>query len=363
MDDQSGFILVTGSSGRIGKSVIQRLGGKYPIVGFDTVAPPHKNDNLEFIKVDLTSPKEVADGLALARAKYGSHIISVIHLAAYYSFSGEDSPLYQTITIEGTQRLLQGVKQFKTEQFLFSSTELVYAPCKVGETINEQSPILPQWAYPKSKVATEKLIHEQRGSIPSVILQIAGCYDDKCHCIPLANQIQRIYEKQYISRLYPGDITHGNPFLHFDDLAEAIWLAVEKRAVLPSEIKLLIGENKTMSYDEIQREISSQLGEAEFTTFQIPKWLAKIGAWTLNHTPFVQTSFVKPWMIDLANDHYALDISQAHDELGWWPKNFVGDVIPKMIQSLKSNPYEWYKTNQLAMPKEMKNENASLKDR
>jgi len=363
MDNQSGFILVTGSSGRIGKSVIQRLGGKYPIVGFDVAAPHHKNDNMEFIKVDLTSSKEVEDGLELARAKYGSHIISVIHLAAYYSFSEENSPLYQAITIEGTLRLLEAVKKFQTEQFLFSSTQLVYAPCKIGETINEQSPILPKWAYPKSKAITENLIHEHRGNIPTVILQIAECYDDRCHSIPIVNQIQRIYEKKFTSRIYAGDISHGNPFLHFDDLAEAIWLAVEKRTILPSEIKLLIGENKTMSYDEIQREICSQLGEKEFNTFQIPKWLAKMGAWFLNHNPFVKNPFIKPWMIDLADDHYGLDISLAHDELDWWPKNFVGDVIPKMIQSLKSNPYDWYKTNQLEMPREMNEKNGSFKDR
>ncbi len=46
--------------------------------------------------------------------------------------------------------------------------------CKIGETINEKWPLEPKWDYPKSKVRTEKVIHERHGKIPAVIMRIAG---------------------------------------------------------------------------------------------------------------------------------------------------------------------------------------------
>ena len=66
------------------------------------------------------------------------------------------------------------------------------------------------------------MIRDERGDIPAVLLRIAGVYDDGCHSIPLAHQIQRIYERQLTSRLYRGSTAHGQSFLHMDDLVDAI---------------------------------------------------------------------------------------------------------------------------------------------
>jgi len=44
------------------------------------------------------------------RYAYGERIASGIHLAAYYDFSGEPSPLYDEITVRGTERLLRALQ-------------------------------------------------------------------------------------------------------------------------------------------------------------------------------------------------------------------------------------------------------------
>lgn len=100
---------------------------------------------------------------------------------------------------------------------------LVHAPCEPGQKINEDWPLDPKRDYPRSKVQTEELIRAQRGDIPVVILRIAGVYDDRCHSIPLAHQIQRIFERKLTSHVFPGDISHGQAFLHLEDpLADRI---------------------------------------------------------------------------------------------------------------------------------------------
>jgi nucleoside-diphosphate-sugar epimerase len=341
---KSKIIIVTGSCGRIGSQVVQRLKSNYTVIGFDLIqCGPHEP---HFI-VDLSSDESVEKAFQTIGQRYGNKICSVVHLAAYYSFSEKSSPKYEEITVNGTKRLLDQLQKFEVEQFLFTSTMLIHAPTTPGKPITEESAIAPTWDYPLSKVHTEELIQQQRGTIPAVFLRIAGVYDDLCHSIPISHQIQRIYEKKLESRLFSGDVKHGAAFVHMKDVVEAIALAVERRSHLPSETALLISEPKTLSYDELQRKISKLLFHREFKTFQVPKRIAKLGAWLQCLFSFKSKPFIRPWMIDLADDHYELDISKAKKLLGWTPRHNLEDTLPIMIEALKKDPERWYQINQL----------------
>jgi len=234
-------------------------------------------------------------------------------------------------------------------QFIFSSTMLVHAPCQPGERIDEDWPIEPKWDYPKSKVETEKLIHDEHGDVPAVILRIAGVYTDRCQSLPLAHQMQRLYERKLIGRVYPGDIARGQAFIHLDDLVEAIRLAVEQRARMPGETTMLIGEDETLSYDQLQRGFARLMHGEEWETRQIPKALAKTGAWLQDVIPG-EDPFIKPWMIDLTDDHYELDISRARRVLGWRPKRSLRQTLPAMVAALEADPPQFYRDNKLEPP-------------
>ena len=67
----------------------------------------------------------------------------------------------------------------------------------------------------------------------------------------------------------------------------------------------------------------------------------------MDHLPFMKPSFIKPWMIDFADDHYELDISQARKNLGWEPKHHLEETLPKWIKQLKADPICWYDENKL----------------
>lgn len=346
MAGEKEVILITGASGRIGFKCAEHFSRQYQIVGFD-VFLAGSLPSVEFVVVDIASDESVKEGMAHVRQKYGNKIASVIHLAAYYSFSSSDSPNYDRITVNGTRRMLQGLASFEVDQFIFSSTMLVHKPTKPGVKITEESPVDPTWGYPRSKVKTEELIHQERGRISAVNLRIAGVYDDACHSIPLSNQLQRIYENQLESHVFAGDVTHGASFVHMDDLVEAIALCVEKRKTLPPELTLLIGEETTFSYDQLQRMMQKQIFGKEWKTWGIPKPIAKVGAWGQEHMPLMKPSFIKPWMIDRADDHYELDVSKAKQVLGWQPKHRVDQAIPKWVEELKRDPQAWYDENKL----------------
>lgn len=347
---QQEVVLVTGSSGLIGSALVRRLADNHRVIGFDREGAPHPPPQAECVCVDLTSDESVRAGLDRVRHGYGERIASVIHLAAYYDFSGEPSPKYDEITVRGTDRLLGGLRGFDVGQFVFSSTMLVHAPTEPGRPIDEDWPLEPKWDYPQSKVKTEALIRAQRGDVPAMLLRIAGVYDGHCRSIPLAHQIRRIYERWLTSRVFPGDITHGQAFLHLDDLVDAIERVVDRRAELPPELVLLLGEPDTLSYDELQRAFGRLIHDEPWETREIPKALAKAGAWVQDQIPLGEEPFIKPWMIDLADDHYELDISRARDLLGWEPTHSLRATLPAMVAALKADPVRWYRENKLEPP-------------
>lgn len=355
MTPKRGIVLITGSNGRIGTAVMQRLRERFDnVVGFDLKAPTPPPPGCAHIPVDIASDESVGKGFRALREHHGTHVVAVIHLAAYYDFLGKPSPKYDEITVNGTRRLLRGLREgFEVDQLIFTSTMLVHQPGEPGQFITEDWPLGPTWAYPASKVRTEALIRAERGDVPAVILRLAGVYDDVCHSPPLAHQIQRLYERQFAGHLYSGETSHGQSFVHLDDVVDAIERAVERRARLPPEVSILIGEPETLSYDELQHTFLRLLRDESWETRNVPGLIAKIGAWVQDHIPG-QDPFIKPWMIDRANDHYALDTTRARALLDWAPRRSLRRSIPSMVAALKADPLGWYREHGLEPPSSLK---------
>src|SRR5688572_7723665 len=117
-------ILVTGSSGLIGSALIRSLAAEFDMIALDREGPPHPPREADWVFVDLTSDESVQNAFTHVRLYDGRRIASVVHLAAYYDFSGAPSRKYEQVTIGGTERLLRELDRFEVGQFIFSSTML-----------------------------------------------------------------------------------------------------------------------------------------------------------------------------------------------------------------------------------------------
>ncbi len=352
-DTSKKLVIITGSAGRIGARIAQRLGKKYQIVGFELMKAIYASASEELVPLDISSEESIDQAFRHIRAFYGRQIASVVHLAAYYSFEDQKYSKYNKITVQGTKNLLKALQGFEVEQFIFSSTMLVHKATKPGEVITEESPLDGNWAYPQSKIETEEVIKKYRGKIPSVVMQIAGVYDDDCHSIPISNQIQRIYEKSLTSHFFPGDASHGAAFIHMDDLVNLLEKAVDRRNEIPREVTVLVGEEKTLSTKYLQNAISQYFFQKNSRLIWLPKWFAWLGSFLQCHTPFMEKPFIRPWMIKLADEHYELDVSEAKDLFKWDMKHKLEDSLLLMLKDLESDPIGWYKKNNLKMPKRM----------
>ncbi|MEP9355692.1 vitamin K epoxide reductase family protein [Xanthobacter sp. KR7-65] len=350
------LVVITGAAGNLGRSIGAVLSNDYRVVGLDRSDEPA---TFPTFKADFASDASVESALENLRAEFGSQIASVIHLVAYFDFTGEDHPLYRTVNVDGTKRLLRTLQRFEVGQFVYASTMLVHKPCRPGERIDERQPIQPRWAYPASKAEAERTIRAEHGRIPYVILRLAGVYDQRWLVPTLAHQIARIYERDFQSYFYAGSTLVGQAMVHREDMLDAFRQTVEHRGKLPSGTELLIGEADAIGYDALQDELGYLMhGVEDWPTLRLPKPFAAAGAWAQARLePAIPdlidegvAPFVKPFMVSLADDHYALDTRRARELIGWEPRHRLKDELHSIVVTLKSDPAGWYAANGLPAP-------------
>lgn len=347
---------MTGAGGFLGEALCQALLSEFRVVGLDR--KPGRLRRVEGIACDLTSDESVEAAIRQVEARHGRRIASVVHLAGYFDFSGKPNPLYERVNVEGTRRLLRKLQALEVEQFVYASTMLVHAPTVPGDPIDESSPLQPRWAYPRSKLDTERVIAEERGRIPTVLLRIAGVYSDTKQPPTLAHQISWIYERRLQGRVFPGNPGRGQSFIHIDDLAEAVLRTIRRRAQLPDELPMLLGEPATLSYEALQNRLGQLLHGERWATETVPKPLAKavarlqgkLEAMVPDRIDRGKKPFVRPFMVELADDHYELDIGAARRQLGWEPAHTLRDELPAIIEGLKRDPLAWYRNNRITPP-------------
>jgi len=340
-------VIVTGGSGFIGEALIRALAQHYKVICLDLKKPKQLPPGTHFLEIDLASDSAVQQTMNQLRQQHGQALASVVHLAGYFDLSGEPDSKYEEVSVRGTERLLRALQEFEVEQFIYSSTMLVHAPARPGQIINENQAFDPRdFPYRSSKIATEKLIHAHRGTMPVVYARLAGVYDDNCRNAFLANQIARIFERSPKGHLYPGDLRTGQSFLHVEDMAEAILRLIHRRSSLPPELPLLIGEPSVIGYGDLQSKMGQLIHGDDWETWQVPKALARTGVW-IEDEVLNEDSFIRPWMVDIAEDHYAITIERVAGLLDWEPQHSLAESLPVIISHLKADPVAWYTANKL----------------
>lgn len=352
-DDSRPIVLITGVSGEVGEAIVHALGDRYTIVGMDQAG---KSASVPIIPIDLTNDVSVARAFEMFRDAHGGAIASVIHLAGYFDFTGEEDPLYQSLNVDGTRRLMRALKPFRVGQIAYAGTMLVHKAVSPGEHFDEERRLDPQWIYPRSKVEAEAVIRAERGTSPCVLFHLAGLYNDHVVVPTLAHQIARIRDRHPESHVYPGNRDTGQSMVHHEDMAEAFRSAVERRADLPEDVVILVGEPDPPGYAALQDRLGELLHGEDWTTFRVPALAAAAGSWVeekvLPHLPKAvgggSEPFVRPFMAWQASDHYALDIGRADRLLGWAPRRSLDATLPAIVQALNDDPAGWYKANGIA---------------
>jgi len=160
-------LLITGGAGFIGSNFVHYMLAKYPaykIVVYDKLTYAGRRENLEnaedsphfaFVQGDICDEKKVAETIQ----QYG--IDSIVNFAAETHVDRSImNPVDAVQTnLNGTQTLLETVRNLKLERFHQISTDEVYGAIPAPSRSKEGDPFEPRSPYSASKAAAEHLVY------------------------------------------------------------------------------------------------------------------------------------------------------------------------------------------------------------
>ena len=138
-------ILITGSSGFLGKHLVNSMQNSQKIIGWSNNSQQTKLKNFEHTKINLTS-KNIS---------IKSKISSIIHLAAIVPIKVVNSNKKKAYNVNyiATKNIVDQVKKNKIEWFFFSSTSHVYS--SKNYNINEKAKTNPKLSQ---KIVAPKVV-------------------------------------------------------------------------------------------------------------------------------------------------------------------------------------------------------------
>lgn len=149
-------ILVTGSSGFIGRWVVDRLIKEgYQTIGLDKATPPLPTSMDEHITCDILNRSALISEVRRISPD------ALIHLAARIDLDETRNLSGYAANIDGVRNVIEAVKQTQTiRRVIYTSSQLV---CRIGYVPISDTEYCPNTLYGQSKVLTEKIVREENG--------------------------------------------------------------------------------------------------------------------------------------------------------------------------------------------------------
>lgn len=290
-------ILITGSTGFLGGIIRNVLQNNYSILGLS-------RSNTEYnIQLQSNIPVFIEDFNIVIHSAGKAHIVA--------KCDKENSEFFE-INVQGTQNLLKGIELSKSlpKSFIFISTVAVYGVDQ-GEDINENTPLLANDSYGKSKIQAEKLVLEwcKKNNVICTILRLPLLVGEN----PPGNLGAMIHG---IKKGYYFNIAGG--------LARKSMVLAEDVANIVLKVSEIGGVyNLTDGYHpnfyELSNTIASRNGNKRLFNmpFFIAKSIAFVGDFVGSKFP-LNSNKLKKITTDLT-----FDDTKAREVLGWNPKKIL----------------------------------------
>ena len=235
-------VLVTGGAGFISSGFVRHLlaATPYEVVSLDALtyagnlenlADVMAHERLSFVHGDIRDKDLVRELVAevdvIVNAAAESHVEKSIE---------EGASEFVTTNVEGTQILLDAIRETPVERFILISSSEVYGTAEYAP-MDEEHPLNPRSPYAATKAGADRLVYSYFTTydLPVVIVRPFNNYGPRQHpekVIPrfitqaLTNQPLTIH----------GDGHASRDWLHVDDDAEAI------EAIIVADIDAIAGE-------------------------------------------------------------------------------------------------------------------------
>ncbi|CRQ81237.1 MULTISPECIES: NAD-dependent epimerase/dehydratase family protein [Stenotrophomonas] len=235
-------ILLTGSSGRIGRAIFGALAAAHEVVGLD---------RSPFATTRIIA--DVSDRQAVARAVQG--VDAVIHTAALHAPHVGLVPdaVFQQINVEATAHLLQAAREAGARRFVLTSTTALYGHAVVAggcRWIDEDTEPLPRTIYHRTKLQAETLAEAAATPGFSVrVLRMGRCFPEPPERMAMFRLHRGIDARDVASAHAALLLDEGAPFARYLACAptpfrreDCLELATHPRSVLARRAPQLLAE-------------------------------------------------------------------------------------------------------------------------
>ncbi|MEM6494883.1 MAG: NAD(P)-dependent oxidoreductase [Pseudomonadota bacterium] len=193
-------IILTGSSGRLGRAIYGALVGEHEVIGLD---------RHPFATTHVLG--DVADEGILNPLLYGAD--AVIHAAGPHAPHVNHAPdrEFERVNIEATHTLYESARGAGVARFVYTSTTALYGDAITpGECawIDETTPPRPRSVYHRTKYAAEVMLEEMAsGALPVRALRVSRCFPETAP-VMAAHRLHRGVDARDIGAGHRLALTH-----------------------------------------------------------------------------------------------------------------------------------------------------------
>ncbi len=347
-------LIITGSSGFIGRHLIDYFKDDFRIVGLARRSQLHCgaaiHKNVTWYQVDIGDREALASTFRSIRESGGADY--VIHLAAHYDFTGEKHPEYWRTNVEGMRNVLDECRNLRLKRLIFSSSLAACRFPEAGEVLTEDSPPEGEHVYAVTKRIGEEMLAEY-DDIPTCIIRLAALFSDWCEYAPLYMFLETWLSDVWNSRIIGGRGTTAIPYMHVREMGPFIKRLLELGDGIAQREVLIASPSETLSHKVLFDLANIDYFGQRRRPVLVPKLFARIGVRgrdllgrLLGNRPFE-----RPWMIDYLDTNLAVDARRTYEKLAWRPRRrlLLQRRMPFMVEYRKTSPDDWHRLNRAAL--------------
>ncbi len=318
-------VLITGGSGLLGRALTRALLDRGVAVRvFDLTDPPTEQENVEFVRGDVSHARDVSDACRDCSA--------VFHLAGRMPQARLSEEGFRTVNVDGTRHAAEGCIRFGVPTLVFASTIEMYGPQK-NFPIREDAPKLFSGVYSRNKWECERMLRKfrSRHGLRVSMLRMpmilgTGFYHEKS----VLEMMRRVRRDRPLP--LPGGPEVPFTAVAATDAARAFLLAAEREEADGEAFNITSGrgEPSRAFFTRFARAVGSRS-----RVIPVPRWIVVPGialAVKLNRPlPLVDTPAE---LLPFALTGGDYDITKAMERLGYQPRTDCLTALVEMYHDL-----------------------------
>jgi len=314
-------VLVTGGAGFISSNVIRHLLANtgHEVISLDSLtyagnlenlADVMSHERLSFVHGDIRDAAlvaELVDGVdVIVNAAAESHVEKSIE---------EGASEFVTTNVEGTQILLDAIREQPVERFILFSSSEVYGTA-LTEPMDEEHPLNPRSPYAATKAGADRLAYSYYVTygLPIVIVRPFNNYGPRQHP-------EKVIPRFITQALSDEPLTiHGDghasrDWLYVDDDAEAIEAIIQADDSVVGEV-INVATGVDVSVCDIADKVLELLGKPADMRTHVPERLGQV-------------------------DRHIGSTEKAERLLGWRARTSFEDGLERTISWYRDNEAWW----------------------